>query len=96
MANECKIEYYFKTAELAKLLKANPTAKGIIISQEIVKEKPKGAANYVNVVRIKARVDKPKTAAKTTAKSAKLVGDPGDGDDGGINGCPYPPGCTEG
>ena len=94
MANECKIEYYFKADELKKLLGANPKAKGVIISQEIVKEKPKGAVNYVNVVRIKARVDMPKMAPKKGAKF--MIGGDEELPPPGVDGCPYPPGCNEG
>jgi hypothetical protein len=88
MANECKIEFYFKRDVIENLLKIHPNAKGIIISQEIVKEKPKGAENYVNVVRIKARAD------VDTATMSKAL-------DGGqealppVDGCPFPPGCNE-
>ena len=97
MANECKIEYYFKVEELKKLLKANPKAKGVIISQEITKEKPKGAVNYVNVVRIKARPDNPKAAPKKGANLKKGgEEEPPPPPPGGIDGCPYPPGCNEG
>jgi len=35
MSHQCRIEFYFKADELAKLLKENPGAKGIIVSQEI-------------------------------------------------------------
>ena len=94
MPKECIIEFYFKVDTLKKLLKKNPDAKGIIVSQEIVPIKHEGA--IVNIVHIKARTDvqaKPKAKAKVT-KGAKLLG-AGPGDDGSINGCPFPPGCTE-
>jgi hypothetical protein len=101
MANECKMEFYFKRADIDKLLKANPKAKGIIISHEIVQEKPRGSLKVLNLVRIKARVDpapvKKATATKTAKKTAsKLLGDPDPNDPGSPEGCPYPPGCTEG
>jgi hypothetical protein len=75
MANECKMEFYFKRADIEKLLMANPKAKGIIISHEIVQEKPRGSLKVLNLVRIKARVDpapKKKAApAKTAKKTAR-------------------------
>jgi hypothetical protein len=86
MANECRIEFYFKKEELLKLLEKHPKAKGVIVSQRILREKPKGAANYVNVVHIRARVDLGKTTKAAALKK--------DGDDG-INGCPFPPGCND-
>jgi hypothetical protein len=95
MSTDCKIEFYFRREELQKLLEKNPDAKGIIISQAIVREKPKGAENYVNVVRIKARVDP--GSAPTAMKLMATDGSGDSGDDSGddnISGCPYPPGCT--
>ncbi|MDB5210496.1 MAG: hypothetical protein JWQ30_1323 [Sediminibacterium sp.] len=93
MASECRIEFYFRAEDLKKLLKANPKAKGIIVSQEIKKEKPKGAANYVNVAHIRARVDMIQPAK--SAKSAKLMtGGEEPPPEEGIDGCPFPPGCT--
>jgi hypothetical protein len=91
MASECRIEFYFRAEDLKKLLKAHPKAKGIIVSQEIRKEKPKGAASYVNVARIRARVD---LIPPKATKSSKLMtgGDEPPAD--GIDGCPFPPGCT--
>lgn len=88
MSNQCKLEFYFKTADLEKLLHAHPGAKGIIISQEIVKEKPKGAEQYVNVVHIRARAD---NGAKAGTDQKIMGAVP---DDGCIDGCPFPPGCT--
>ncbi len=35
MANECKMEFYFKRADIEKLLAKNPKAKGIIISRRL-------------------------------------------------------------
>jgi hypothetical protein len=104
MANECKMEFYFKRADIEKLLMANPKAKGIIISHEIVQEKPRGSLKVLNLVRIKARVDpapKKKAAPAKTAKktASKLLGDPGDPepfDPNNPDGCPFPPGCTQG
>ena len=84
---ECRIEFYFKTADLEKLLKENKGAKGIIVSQEIRKEKPKGMDRYVNITHITARPDYGSTKTKTkTAKAAA-------GGEEFIDGCPYPPGC---
>lgn len=89
MTHECCIEFYFKADELAKLLADNPTAKGIIISQQIVREKPKGSEHYVNIARIKAR---PHLAGESgTDALQKTVA----GGEETINGCPFPPGCTE-
>ncbi len=88
MSNKCRIEFYFKVDELQKLLNEHPDAKGIIVSEEITKEKPKGMDHYVNITHIKARVHK-----GDAAESAKLAA--GDPDEGFIDGCPYPPGCTE-
>jgi hypothetical protein len=87
MANECKIEFYFRREELERLIAANPKAKGIIISQEIVREKPRGTLQAVNIAYIKASVF---PAKKATAKKAMAAAP---GDDGSIDGCPYPPGC---
>lgn len=95
MANECKIEFYFKREEIEKLLKENPDAKGIIISQEIVREKPKGSLKEVNMVKIKARaVPAAEKKAALSAKSATLTegaeAEPAED----VDGCPYPPGCN--
>lgn len=87
--NQCRIEFYFKTADLKKLLKENKDAKGIIISQEIRKEKPKGMDRYVNVTHITARPDNG-TGTKPKTKSAA----PDGGGEEFIDGCPYPPGCN--
>ncbi len=89
MSRECKIEYYFKRGDLEKLLNANPGAKGIIVSQQIVKAKPKGAEHFVNLVKIRARVDNDPT---NTAARTATTADAGEEE---IDGCPYPPGCTE-
>jgi len=92
MTHECRIEFYFKAEEMAKLLADNPNAKGIIVSQQIVREKPKGADHYVNVTRIKARPDLPEQARSGDATLLKTTVTGGDET---INGCPFPPGCTE-
>lgn len=86
MSSHCKMEFYFKTADISKLLKENKKAKGIIICQEIIpKRGPKGKPT--NVVLITARLaEEPVTA---NAKSMAKVGEDH------IYGCPYPPGCTE-
>lgn len=96
MSSDCKIEFYFPREEMQKLLEKNPNAKGVIISHAIVREKPKGAENYVNVVRISARADQGGTPAPTQLMAAAdSSGDPSTnaGVDS-ISGCPYPPGCT--
>lgn len=80
MSNQCKIEFYFKREELEKLLRSHPTAKGVIISQEIKRLKPKGADHYSNVALITARIDN---------------NDPARPDGDSVDGCPYPPGCTD-
>lgn len=84
MSHQCRIEFYFKADELTKLLKENPEAKGIIVSQEIQREKPRGSEHYVNVTHIRARVDKGDGSLLKTAITT----------DEFIDGCPYPPGCT--
>lgn len=102
MANECKMEFYFKRADIEKLLAENPKAKGIIISHEIVQEKPRGSLQMLNLVRINARVDpapKKKAAPAKKATKSTLMKDSGDpdtgvGGGGGATGCPFPPGCT--
>jgi len=87
MTQPCRIEFYFKTEDLLKMINANPNANGIIVSQEIRKEKPKGMDHYVNITHITARPDH-----KLGAKAA--TAGPGDGGDESIDGCPYPPGCN--
>lgn len=81
-AKECKIEFYFKRDELEKLLAGNPSAKGIIIKQEIMPRKQANGKQY-NLVSITARPDKKSRSRKK-----------GSGEDM-IDGCPFPPGCTE-
>ena len=83
--HQCRIEFYFKADQIQKLLNDNPGAKGIIISEEIRREKPHGLDRYINVVHLTARVD-----LQGGAKSAA----PGNGDDEVVEGCPYPPGCN--
>jgi hypothetical protein len=88
--SNCKIEFYFRAADLAKLIKENKRSKGIIISQEIVqKNGPRGSR--ANVVYITARPSDP-MPAKTKLPGKMRDGDGGDED---IFGCPYPPGCTD-
>jgi hypothetical protein len=89
MASKCKMEFYFKREALLKLIKKNPTAKGIIISQEIVPRK--GAdGNVSSIVYIRARTTNQKDAALTTkARKTAVAGEEE------VDGCPYPPGCTE-
>lgn len=86
MSHHCRIEFYFKAEDLAKLLKENPGAKGIIVSQEISREKPRGSEHYVNVAHIRARVDNGDGALLKAA--AALT------NEDFIDGCPFPPGCT--
>ncbi len=89
MAGKCKMEFYFKREDLLKLIKKNPTAKGVIISQEIVPRK--GAdGKFSSTVYIRARTTNQKeTTISAKAKSAAVAG-PDE-----VDGCPYPPGCTE-
>lgn len=84
MPNDCRIQFYFKREDLLNLLLANPTARGVIISEQISREIPSGASNSVNVVHITARMD----------DGTDVDGMPADPGDEGIIGCPYPPGCT--
>ncbi len=87
---DCKIEFYFRRGQLEKLLADNPTAKGIIISQEVIQRTQPNGKSY-NMLSITARVDK-----KAKKKVAKKGGKAGGGtDEGVVDGCPYPPGCTE-
>jgi hypothetical protein len=88
MAKECRIEFYFKAELLAKLLNDNPGAKGVIVSQEIVRKTQKNGKPY-NLVNITARVDGV-SKKKSSAKTAKAVAGVEE-----VDGCPYPPGCTE-
>lgn len=74
----CKIQFYFKRADMEKLLKDNPSAKGVIISEEIVPNTSSGS-HHGNSVYITARAD---VGTGTTPKG---------GDE--VPGCPYPPGC---
>jgi len=94
MPNECMIQFYFRAEDLKKLLKANPEAKGIIVSQEISREKPKGTLNYINVAHIRATVDMGQAAKIVKgAKSMKAADEPEPPQES-IDGCPFPPGCT--
>lgn len=77
---ECKIEFYFKRDQLEKLLADNPSAKGIIVKQEILPRKQANGKPY-NLVSITARPDK-KSRGRGTGEEV-------------IDGCPFPPGCTE-
>lgn len=88
MSSHCKMEFYFKTADILKLLKENKKARGIIVSQEIIpKRGPKGKP--ANVVLITARLaEEPVTANTKLTQMVKAGGDE-------VYGCPYPPGCTE-
>jgi hypothetical protein len=87
MASSCKIEFYFKSADLLKLLKDNKKSKGIIICQEIKQKRgPKGRP--VNVVSLTARPSEP-----SKPKAMMLTATEGEED---IYGCPYPPGCNDG
>lgn len=88
---QCRIEFYFKTADLEKLLNENKGAKGIIVSQEIRKEKPKGMDRYVNITHITARPDYGSKKPKPKGKTAKAAA--AGGGEEFIDGCPYPPGC---
>ena len=93
MAKQCIVEFYFRKQELLNLINAHPGAKGIIVSQEIVHKK-QANGKPLNIVHIKARVDK-KTKSKVKAvKSSKMLS-ASVPDDGSIDGCPFPPGCPE-
>lgn len=86
MTSECKIEFYFRSDDLRKLLNDNKKSKGVIICQAITQKRgPKGRP--VNVVSITARPSEP-VAVKAKSMATATVG--GDED---IYGCPYPPGC---
>ncbi len=83
--HQCRIEFYFKADQIQKLLTDNPDAKGIIISEEIRREKPHGMDHYINVVHLTARVDLHEGAKKSSVNG---------GGDEIVDGCPYPPGCN--
>ncbi|MEO7530007.1 MAG: hypothetical protein ABIS69_01305 [Sediminibacterium sp.] len=93
MANECRIQFYFKTDDLKKLLKANPKAKGLIVSQEISREKPRGSLKYLNIAHIKATVDMGKVTKSRKGIALEKGGDDPPTDES-IDGCPFPPGCN--
>ena len=78
--NQCKLEFYFTREKIETLLKENPNAEGIIISQEI-KVRFTSDNEKLNVIEICARADNGNT------KSRAL--------EGTVNGCPYPPGCDK-
>jgi hypothetical protein len=89
MAGKCKMEFYFKREDLLNLIKKNPTAKGVIVSQEIVPRK--GAdGKFSSTVYIRARTTNPKEKAISAKSKSGAVAGPDE-----IDGCPYPPGCTE-
>lgn len=77
--NQCKLEFYFTREKIESLLKENPRAKGIIISQEI-KVRFTADNEKLNIIEIVARPD------NGTIKSRSQLAAP-------VNGCPYPPGC---
>jgi hypothetical protein len=76
--NQCKLEFYFTREKIEALLKENPRAKGIIVSQEI-KVRFTADNEKLNVIEICARADN--GAGKSRSLQAP------------VNGCPYPPGC---
>ncbi|MCH5685868.1 hypothetical protein LWM68_17435 [Niabella sp. W65] len=78
--NQCKLEFYFTRETIERLLKENPKAKGIIVSQEI-KVRFTAENEKLNIIEICARADNGNT--KTRALQ------------GNVNGCPYPPGCDK-
>ncbi|HMR84391.1 MAG TPA: hypothetical protein PKE30_14710 [Niabella sp.] len=80
--NQCKMEFYFTREKIETLLKENPTAKGIIISQEI-KVRQTAGKETINVVEIKATVDN--GGQKMKAMSMQTLNS--------VDGCPSPPGC---
>ncbi len=94
MAEKCRIEFYFRAEELRTLLDKNLDAKGVIVSQEIRKEKPMGMDNFVNVTHIRARLHGKILPGTESAKLMDVEGDPDPNPEDGIDGCPFPPGCT--
>lgn len=76
--NQCKLEFYFTREKIEALLKENPNAKGIIISQEI-KVRFTADNEKLNVIEICARADNGKEKSRGLESPA--------------HGCPYPPGC---
>jgi hypothetical protein len=80
--NQCKMEFYFTREKIETLLKKNPTAKGIIISQEI-KVRQTADKETINVVEIKATADN--GGQKMRAMSVQTLES--------VDGCPSPPGC---
>ena len=82
------MEFYFKKEELLQLLTNNPHAKGVIVSQEILPRK-EANGDISNRVYIRARISGYSTESSSTAKVVAIEGSEE------IDGCPYPPGCTE-
>ncbi|MGC4234997.1 MAG: hypothetical protein QM594_18640 [Niabella sp.] len=80
--NQCKMEFYFTREKIEILLKENPAAKGIIISQEI-KVRQTADKEIINVVEIKATADN--GGQKMRAMSIQTLES--------VDGCPSPPGC---
>ncbi|MCH5718887.1 hypothetical protein [Niabella hibiscisoli] len=78
--NQCKLEFYFTREKIESLLKENPKAKGIIISQEI-KVRLTADNEKLNIIEIAARADNGNTKTRTLKNQ--------------VNGCPYPPGCDK-
>jgi len=85
-SKQCKIEFYFTREKIEQLLKANPHAKGIIISQEI-KVRRTAENGTLNVVEIKARAD---NGAQKGGSSIQAVSKTASDE---VDGCPNPPGC---
>lgn len=78
------MEFYFTRKNIESLLKQNPKAKGIIVTQEIkVKKTDKG---YFNIIEITACADNDHGKMATSEISTRSACVPG---------CPKPPGCPE-
>lgn len=76
--NQCKLEFYFTREKIESLLKENPKAMGIIISQEI-KVRFTADNEKLNIIEIVARPDNRPTKGRSLQSA--------------VHGCPYPPGC---
>lgn len=85
--NQCKMEFYFSRDNIQKLLDSNPTAKGIIISQEI-KVRRTSENQTINVIEIKACAAERKANATDSKSRSTPIEEQDD-----VDGCPEPPGC---
>lgn len=80
--NQCKVEFYFKREKIERLLRENPDARGIIISQEI-KVRFTADKKKLNVMEICARADNRNITSRALKSTVSATED----------GCPFPPGC---